>query len=122
MADPAFLYKLGFEQSITIAGAFMYEAAHRGDRLRAEWDLAASNIAQLSLANFMTVWCLSPTRMFGSAHKFGWQRAMEAIPNNAFDKSGPLRQYTLAGPARCCPTRPPPHLRPRFFMWRATSY
>mmetsp|Transcript_5869 Transcript_5869/g.14910 ORF Transcript_5869/g.14910 Transcript_5869/m.14910 type:complete len:522 (+) Transcript_5869:208-1773(+) len=96
MADPAFLWKLGFEQTVTIAGAVMYEAAHRGDRLKAEWDLAAANILQLSVANAMVVWCLAPTRSFGAVHKFGWQRAMEAIPNNAFDKCGPLRQYTLA--------------------------
>jgi hypothetical protein len=95
MADPAFLWKLGFEQTITIGGAFMYEAAHRGDNLKAEWDLAAANILQLSLANAMTVWCLTPSRSFGAAHKFGWQRVMDAIPNNAFDKCGPLRQYTM---------------------------
>ena len=41
MADPAFLWKLGFEQAITIGGGIAYEAAHRGDRLKAEWDLAA---------------------------------------------------------------------------------
>lgn len=96
MADPAFLAKLGFEQVVTIGGAFMYEAAHRGDRLKAEWDLAAANIMQLSLANAMTVWCLTPARSFGAAHKYGWQRVIDAIPNNAFDKSGPLRQYTMA--------------------------
>ena len=96
MADPAFLWKLGFEQAVTIGGGIMYEAAHRGDNLKAEWDLAAANIMQLSLANAMTVWCLTPSRSFGAAHKFGWQRVMDSIPNNAFDKSGPLRQYTMA--------------------------
>lgn len=95
MADPAFLWKLAFEQTVTIGGGIMYEAAHRGDNLKAEWDLAAANILQLSLANAMTVWCLTPSRSFGAAHKFGWQRVMEAIPNNAFDKCGPLRQYTM---------------------------
>ena len=96
MADPAFLWKLGFEQDVTIGGGLMYEAAHRGDRLRSEWDLAAANIAQLSVANAMTVWCLTPARSFGAAHKYGWQRVMDSIPNNAFDRCGPLRQYTMA--------------------------
>jgi len=96
MADPAFLWKLGFEQAVTIGGGLMYEAAHRGDRLRSEWDLAAANIAQLSVANAMTVWCLTPARSFGAAHKYGWQRVMDSIPNNAFDRCGPLRQYTMA--------------------------
>jgi hypothetical protein len=95
MADPAFLWKLGFEQAVTIGGGLMYEAAHRGDRLRSEWDLAAANILQLSVANAMTVWCLTPARSFGAAHKYGWQRVMESVPNNAFDRCGPLRQYTL---------------------------
>ena len=95
MADPAFLWKLGFEQVVTIGGAIAYEAAHRGDRLKEEWDLAAANVMQLSLANAMTVWCLTPTRSFGAQHKFGWQRVMDSIPNNAFDKCGPLRQYTM---------------------------
>jgi hypothetical protein len=94
MADPAFLWKLGFEQAITIGG-IAYEAAHRGDRLKAEWDLAASNVLQLSVANAMTVWCLTPARSFGAAHKYGWQRVMDSIPNNAFDRCGPLRQYTM---------------------------
>ena len=96
MADPAFLWKLAFEQTVTIGGGIMYEVAHRGDNLKAEWDLAAANIMQLSLANAMTVWCLTPSRSFGAAHKFGWQRVMDSIPNNAFDRSGPLRQYTMA--------------------------
>ena len=95
MADPAFLWKLAFEQTVTIGGGIMYEAAHRGDNLKAEWDLAAANIMQLSLANAMTVWCLTPARSFGAAHKFGWQRVLDSIPNNAFDRSGPLRQYTM---------------------------
>ena len=32
MADPAFLYKLAFEQVVTIGAATMYEVAHRGER------------------------------------------------------------------------------------------
>ena len=95
MADPAFLWKLGFEQTVTIAGGLMYEAAHRGDRLKDEWDLAAANIAQLSLVNAMTVWCLTPCRNFGAQHKHAWQRVLDSVPNNAFDRQGPLRQYTM---------------------------
>jgi len=94
MADPAFLWKIGFEQAVTIGGATLYEVAHRGDRLKAEWDLAASNIAQLSFANALTVWCIAPSRSFGGAERFGLQRFMASMPNNAFDRAGPLRQYT----------------------------
>ena len=117
MADPAFLAKLGFEQVVTIGGAFMYEAAHRGDRLKAEWDLAAVNIMQLSLANAMTVWCLTPVRSFGAAHKYGWQRVMDSIPNHAFDKSGPLRQYTMATRAASFGVQGDGALRARCYHW-----
>jgi len=96
MADPAFLWKLGFEQAVTIGGATLYEVTHRGDRFRAEWDLALSNIMQLSIANALCVWCISPSRAFGGADRFAWQRMIASLPNNAFDKAGPLRQYTAS--------------------------
>jgi hypothetical protein len=96
MADPAFLYKLAFEQVVTISAATMYEVAHRGDRLKSEWDLALSNIMQLSLANALTVWCVTPVRSFGSSATNGFQKFMATMPNNAFDRAGPLRQYTNA--------------------------
>lgn len=96
MADPAFLYKLAFEQVVTISAATMYEVAHRGDRLKAEWDLALSNIMQLSVANALTVWCMTPVRSFGSSATNGFQKFLASMPNNAFDRAGPLRQYTNA--------------------------
>ena len=96
MADPAFLYKLAFEQVVTISAATMYEVAHRGDRLKSEWDLALSNVMQLSLANALTVWCVTPVRSFGSSATNGFQKFMATMPNNAFDRAGPLRQYTNA--------------------------
>ena len=96
MADPAFLYKLAFEQVVTIGAATMYEVAHRGERLKSEWDLALSNIMQLSLANALTVWCCTPVRSFGSSATNGFQKFMATMPNNAFDRAGPLRQYTNA--------------------------
>lgn len=96
MADPAFLYKLAFEQVVTISAATMYEVAHRGDRLKSEWDLALSNVMQLSLANALTVWCVTPVRSFGSSATNGFSKFMATMPNNAFDRAGPLRQYTNA--------------------------
>jgi hypothetical protein len=96
MADPAFLYKLAFEQVVTIGAATMYEVAHRGERLKSEWDLALTNIMQLSLANALTVWCMTPVRSFGSSATNGFQKFLATMPNNAFDRAGPLRQYTNA--------------------------
>ena len=63
MADPAFLYKLAFEQVVTISAATMYEVAHRGDRLKSEWDLALSNVMQLSLA-LSLIHISEPTRPY----------------------------------------------------------
>ena len=93
MAEPAFLYKLAFEQAVTVAAGTMYEVAHRGDKLKKEWDLAASNVAQMCVANLATVWLCTPSRSFGGVQKFGWQKALAAMPNNAFDRAGPLRPY-----------------------------
>ncbi|CAL6355055.1 unnamed protein product [Bathycoccus prasinos] len=94
MAEPAFLYKLAFEQAVTVAAGTMYEVAHRGDKLKKEWDLAASNVAQMCVANLATVWLCTPSRSFGGVQKFGWQKALAGMPNNAFDRAGPLRPYT----------------------------
>lgn len=94
MAEPAFLYKLAFEQAVTIAAGSMYEVAHRGDKLKKEWDLAASNVAQMCVANLATVWLCTPSRSFGGVQKFGWQKVLAGMPNNAFDRAGPLRPYT----------------------------
>merc|ERR1711990_466308 len=90
----AFLYKLAFEQAVTVAAGTMYEVAHRGDKLKKEWDLAASNVAQMCVANLATVWLCTPSRSFGGVQKFGWQKALAGMPNNAFDRAGPLRPYT----------------------------
>ena len=94
MAEPAFLYKLAFEQAMTIAAGTMYEVAHRGENLKKEWDLAASNVTQLCVANLVTIWLCTPSRSFGGVQKFGWQKALASLPNNAFDRAGPLRPYT----------------------------
>eukprot|EP00899_Mesostigma_viride_P002659 jgi/Mesvir1/12394/Mv00567-RA.1 len=96
MADPAFATKLAIEQAITFVTAVQQEVKARGDKLGAEWDLAAVNILTLAAANAAMVWTVAPTRSFGAAHKYGWQSALHALPNHVFDRSGPLRNYTLA--------------------------
>merc|ERR1712224_1149766 len=80
MAEPAFLYKLAFEQAVTIAAGSMYEVAHRGDKLKKEWDLAASNVAQMCVANLATVWLCTPSRSFGGVQKFGGKKCWQACP------------------------------------------
>jgi len=96
MADPSFLGKLAVEQAITLAAGTAYEAAARGPRLREEADLATVSVAGQLGANAAAVWLLAPSRTYGSPTSNAAQRLLQSLPNNVFDASGPLRQYTLA--------------------------
>ena len=51
-------------------------------------------MAQMCVANLATVWLCTPSRSFGGVQKFGWQKVLAGMPNNAFDRAGPLRPYT----------------------------
>eukprot|EP00898_Chlorokybus_atmophyticus_P002733 jgi/Chlat1/3460/Chrsp23S08828 len=96
MGDPGFVYKFAVEQAFTIATAVAWEAKSRGKRLAKEWDQALVNVLTMAVANGTVVWMLAPSRSFGVTHRFGWQNALQQLPNNVFDKSGPLRNYTTA--------------------------
>ena len=63
----------------------------RGDKLSSEMDLALVNVLGVMAANAAMVWLLCPNRTFQAPAKFGFQRAINGLPSNAFDKSGPLR-------------------------------
>ncbi|GJP34902.1 hypothetical protein CLOM_g19383 [Closterium sp. NIES-68] len=95
MADPAFLFKLALEQAATIATAIRWEVQQRGERLRHEWPLALSNVLSLSLCNLAVVWCLSPSRSYGSTATNEVQMALQKLPNNVFDRSYSLREFKL---------------------------
>lgn len=99
MADPFILYKMAMEQVFTIGGSIAYEMRMRGENFKSEWGQVAANTATLCAANAAMVWSLAPTRSFGNAHKFAWQRALHGLPNHVFDQSGPLREYTYASRA-----------------------
>lgn len=75
--------------------ALGWEINHRGDRFLQELDLASVNIASIMACNAAAVWCLTANRSFGPPQKFALQRVLHNLPNNIFDKSGPLREYTL---------------------------
>eukprot|EP00475_Leptophrys_vorax_P025518 TRINITY_DN3575_c0_g1_i1.p1 TRINITY_DN3575_c0_g1~~TRINITY_DN3575_c0_g1_i1.p1 ORF type:complete len:390 (-),score=14.53 TRINITY_DN3575_c0_g1_i1:167-1336(-) len=98
MADPAFIYKLVLEQVVTISTSAYWEVKQRGDRLKDEWGLAATNVLTLAVCNAAMVWSLSPSRSYGSTATSEWQMALQKLPNNMFDKSYPLREFNL--PAR----------------------
>ncbi|CAD7700006.1 unnamed protein product [Ostreobium quekettii] len=94
MADPAFAQKLILENVLAISAGFIYEVRMRKDRFMEELDFAAINTLGLAAATSMVVWMLSPSRSYGTAKKFPWQSMLENLPNNVFDSSGPLRNYT----------------------------
>jgi len=94
LADPCFLFKLGAEQIITVGTAAAYEFQQRGSKIRTEWDLALMNVLTLSVANLALVWMMAPCRSYGTVHKSSLQRILHDMPNNMFDREGPLRQYS----------------------------
>jgi len=94
MGDPGILLKLAYEQAMTLGLASFYEVQQRGDRLKSEVDLAAVNVIAAMATNAAMVWLLCPNRTFGAPSKYGWQNSLAALPCNAFDRSGPQRQYT----------------------------
>lgn len=59
-----------------------------------ELDLVAINTVGLMSATTAVVWLLAGTRSVGSAQKLPWQSMLKDLPNNVFDASGPLRNYT----------------------------
>lgn len=96
MGDSAFVFKFAFEQALTTAAAIGWEIKSRGSALSKEWDLAATNVVALLASNAAIVWALSPSRSWGSAQKYTWQRVLHSLPHNVFDKSGPQRTFTYA--------------------------
>ncbi|CAM6115685.1 unnamed protein product [Calypogeia fissa] len=94
LADPSFLYKVAVEQVTTIGLGVWWEVHHRGERLKDEWGLAAANILTMSACSAAAVWCLSPSRSYGQTFNFDWQNALQKLPNNCFDASYPLREFS----------------------------
>jgi len=99
MGDPAILMKVAYEQALTVTLASFYEAQQRGDRLRAELDLAAVNVVGCMATNLAMVWLLCPNRVFQAPAKTAAARAINALPSNVFDRSGPQRQYSVVSRA-----------------------
>ncbi|CAI5478500.1 unnamed protein product [Closterium sp. Yama58-4] len=108
MADPAFLFKLALEQAATVATAVRWEVQQRiGQRngqqngqdrkskLIREWPFVLTNVLTLSLCNLALIWCLFPSRSYGSTATSEWQMALQKLPNNVFDRSYALREFKL---------------------------
>lgn len=94
MADPAFAQKLVLENILALGASLTYELRARGHRFGDELDFVAINTLGLMAATSTVVWLLAPSRSFGSVRKFPWQSMLDMLPNNVFDTSGPLRNYT----------------------------
>lgn len=95
IADPSFLYKMWWEQAVTIAYGSWWEFKHRGERLKDEWGLAAMNILSMSLCNAAIVWSLAPCRSYGSTFKFNLQNTIQKLPNNVFERSYAFREFDM---------------------------
>lgn len=99
MADPAFMQKLVLEQVITVSSSLIYEAKVRGDRFWKELDLVAANVLCLSAANAALVYLVAPTRAAPAPARFAWQNMLSKLPNNVFEATTPLREYTTGSRA-----------------------
>jgi len=93
MADPAFIQKLVIETTLATMSSLYYEWWVRRDRFLAELDLVLINTIGLAAATSTTVWLVSPSRSYGTVHKYPWQRMLDGLPNMVFDSNGPLRHY-----------------------------
>jgi hypothetical protein len=94
MADPAFMQKLALEQMITIGTSLVYEARVRGERFWKEFDLVAVNTLSLAAANAAVVYLVAPTRAAPAPGKHEWQNMLSKLPNNVFEGTTPLREYS----------------------------
>lgn len=74
MADPAFVQKMVLESAFAACASLYYEYKARGDKFKDEIDLALINTLGMAAATGATVWLVSPTRSYGSVHKFPWQQ------------------------------------------------
>eukprot|EP00250_Pteridium_aquilinum_P005022 c15185_g1_i1 orf=381-1931(-) len=95
IADPSFLYKMCWEQFVTVAYGSWWEFKHRRERLKDEWGLAAVNILSLCLCNAAIVWSLAPCRSYGSTFKFNLQNTIQKLPNNVFERSYAFREFDV---------------------------
>merc|ERR1712078_442891 len=88
MGDPTFISKLGLEQFLTITGSVLCELKVRGkDRFQKEWKQVVANTTALCMGNAAMMWMTAPSRAFGGGKAL--------LPNNVFDRSGPLRRYGM---------------------------
>lgn len=95
VGDPTFVFKAALEQAITIGAAVHWEVRHRGDKLKEEWDLALVNVLAQAACCGAVVWATAPSRTYGTTARFEWQMALQKLPNHVFDKSYPLREFSL---------------------------
>jgi hypothetical protein len=94
MADPGFVHKLVGETVLAASSSLYYEWWLRRERFGKELDLALINTIGVAAATAATVWMVSPSRSYGTVHKFPWQKMLDGLPNMVFDSSGPMRHYT----------------------------
>mgnify|MGYP002775498148 FL=1 len=89
------MYKMCYEQTITVALGTWWELKHRKERIKVEWSLACLNILALCLCNAAIVWSLAPCRSYGSTFKFNLQNTIQKLPNNVFERSYAFREFDM---------------------------
>ncbi|WVZ89672.1 hypothetical protein U9M48_036045 [Paspalum notatum var. saurae] len=95
LADPSFPHKMAFEFMATFSSSVWWEMNNRKERFQEEWGLVVLDALTASCCNLMVLGLLAPCRSYGSKSRFDFQNAIEKLPNNIFERSYPLREFTL---------------------------
>jgi Protein RETICULATA-related len=94
LADPAFMQKTALEGAISFAIAAAHEVHVRGKRIRDEWDLAVVSAGSVALSTAICAALVAPSKTPSPpAAVFPWQRMLNKLPNNAFEKNTPARSF-----------------------------
>lgn len=94
LADPAFMQKTALEGGLAFTAAAAHEAHVRGARLRDELDLALVSAGSVAVSAAICAALVAPSKTpRPPGATFPWQRMLNELPNNAFEKNTPARSF-----------------------------
>ena len=97
LADPAFAQKTALEGSIAWGIAFAHEVHVRGKRITKELDYALINSGCIALGAAACSMFVAPSKTPSPpSAKFPWQSMLNKLPNNAFEKNTPARNFVTS--------------------------
>jgi Protein RETICULATA-related len=96
LADPAFVQKTAMEGSIAFVIALAHEVHVRGKRVTQELDFALINAICIAAGAAVCSALVAPSKTpTPPSAKFPWQGMLNKLPNNAFEKNTPARNFEI---------------------------